>query len=132
MFCLCTLSVILFYDRGQRAVGRTPVQRLRDVPAAMSLGIGMCVSQTRAVLEGLLLEPGTFVRTPKRGDAPQGHHYRSLLRGLPGLELAFAAWFVWAVTQAVRLGHWGVLPFLLLFFAGFAWVGVLSLRQWAR
>ena len=141
MFCLCTLSVILFYDRGQAAIGRTLLQRLRDVPAAMSLGIGMCVSQTRAVFAGLRSDPGTFVRTPKRGDAtssatdpaPTGlATYRAALRGLPGVELLLALWFAWAVAQAVRLGHWGVLPFLLLFLSGFAWVGLLSLRQWAR
>ncbi len=27
---------------------------------------------------------------------------------------------------------WGSLPFLLLFFAGFAWVGILSVKDWAR
>ncbi len=131
MFCLCTVSVILFYDRGQRALGRSFAERLRDVPAAMSLGIGMCVSQTRAVLEGFLPDPGTFVRTPKRGDAP-GRGYRVAVGRLPGLELLVAAWFVWALVQATRLGHWGVMPFLLLFFTGFAWVGVLSIREWSR
>ena len=128
MFCLCTLSVIIFYDSGQRAIGRKLRQRLRDVPAAMSLGIGMCLSQTKAVFEGLLPDPGAFVRTPKRGDATDQAGYRINLRGLPGLELLFAAWFAWALFRAVDLQHWGVLPFLCLFFVGFAWVGYLSLR----
>lgn len=132
MFCLCTLSVILFYDCGQRAIGRSALQRLRDVPVAISLGIGMCVSQTRAVLEGLFGRPGIFVRTPKRGDAPAARRYRANLRGLPGVELLLAAWFAWALVHAIDLGHWGALPFLLLFFAGFTWVGWLSLRQWVR
>ena len=128
MFCLCTLSVIIFYDSGQRAIGRKLRQRLRDVPAAMSLGIGMCLSQTKAVFEGLLPDTGAFVRTPKRGDTSGQAGYRINLRGLPGLELLFAAWFAWALFRAVDLQHWGVLPFLGLFFAGFAWVGYLSLR----
>ncbi|MFT5286742.1 MAG: hypothetical protein ACI8TQ_002914 [Planctomycetota bacterium] len=128
MFCLCTLSVIIFYDTGQRAIGRGIWQRMRDVPAAMSLGIGMCLSQTKAVLEGFLPDPGAFVRTPKRGDSTGEKGYRMGFKGLPGLELLFAAWFAWALVQAVNLGHWGVLPFLALFFAGFAWVGFLSLR----
>ena len=98
----------------------------------MSLGIGMCVSQTRAVFEGLLSATGEFVRTPKSGDAPVTQRYRVLLRGLPGVELFLAAWFAWGLVSAVRFGLWGSIPFLLLFFAGFAWVGGLSLRDSIR
>jgi len=132
VFALCTVSVIAFYERSQRALGRTVGARLRDVPAAISLGIGMCVSQTRAVLEGLFEETGEFVRTPKRGDASAGRSYRALLRGLPGIELLLAAWFVWGIGRAVVNGAWGPLPFLLLFLSGFGWVGALSLRDWLR
>ena len=90
MFCLCTLSVILFYDTSQRALGRSGAARLRDIPAAMALGIGMCVSQTRAVVEGLVQRTGEFIRTPKRGDAPTQKRYRASFRGIPGVELALA------------------------------------------
>ena len=132
LFVLCTLSVILFYDRSQRALGREGKARLFDVPAAIALGIGMCVSQTRAVLEGLLQDTGEFVRTPKRGDVTRAAGYRAALRGLPGLELLLAAWFAWALVAAVQERMWGSLPFLLLFFAGFTWVGGLSLFSWVR
>jgi len=132
IFLLCTASVILFYDRSQSALGRSGLARLRDVPAAMSLGIGMCVSQTRAVFEGLFRNTGEFVRTPKAGDAPSAHRYRATLSGLPGVELCFAAWLAWGLIGAVQRGMWGSLPFLLLFFAGFAWVGSLSLIGWVR
>jgi cellulose synthase/poly-beta-1,6-N-acetylglucosamine synthase-like glycosyltransferase len=132
MFVLCTASVVLFYDRSQRALGRQGSARLRDVPTAMALGIGMSVSQTRAILEGLFTRTGEFVRTPKRGDAPGVRHYSAILRGLPGVELFVAAWFAWGIANAVRLELWASLPFLFLFFWGFAWVGSLSLRDWAR
>jgi len=132
MFCLCTLSVVLFYDTSQRALGRSGRARLRDVPAAMTLGIGMSVSQTRAVVEGLFQRTGEFVRTPKRGDAATGRRYRAVLRGLPGVELLLAGWFVWAVVEATSRGLWGALPFLALFLTGFLWVGALSLTDWTR
>ncbi len=132
MFVLCTLSVICFYDRSQRALGRAGRHRLRDVPAAMSLGIGMCVSQTRAVLSGLFSETGEFVRTPKRGDAPRAAGYRAILHGIPGLELLLASWFAWGIFRAVSQGMWGSLPFLLLFLSGFLWVGGLTLQSWWR
>jgi len=137
---VCTLPVILFYDSSQRALGRSLVQRLRDVPAAIVLGIGLSVSQTRAVWEGLRRHTGEFVRTPKRGAAPTAgarasnapaapvRGYSIRLSGIPGIELLFAAWSTFAAVQAVTLGLWGTLPFLMLFVVGFGWVGVLSLR----
>jgi len=131
-FFVCTLSVILFYERSQRAIGRTAFQRLVDVPGALALGIGLCVSQTRAVLEGLFGSTGEFVRTPKHGAAPRRALYRSALRGWPGIELLLAAWFGWGLFDATRLHAWPSLPFLFLFFASFAWVGGLSLIESVR
>jgi len=128
-FIVTTLSVIVFYDRGQRALGRSLRARLFDVTAAMALGIGMCIAQTRAVLSGLLQGTGEFVRTPKRGDAPAAARYRALLASWPWLELLFAAWFAWGLVRALQAELWGSLPFLALFFAGFAWVVILSLRE---
>ncbi|MFT4709566.1 MAG: cellulose synthase/poly-beta-1,6-N-acetylglucosamine synthase-like glycosyltransferase [Planctomycetota bacterium] len=129
----CTLPVALFYDSSQRVQGRTFLQRLRDVPSAMALGIGMSFSQTQAVLEGLGRKTGTFVRTPKRGEAigVSAQTYRlswSLWRGFGIPELGLAAWLAWALIQAVQLHLWGAVPFLLLFFTGFAWVGTLSFK----
>ncbi len=132
IFALCTLSVLAFYDRSQRAVGRPFGARAYDTLAAVLLGIGMCVSQTRAVIEGLMPGTGVFVRTPKRGDSSSTRRYRARFKGLPGVELLLAAWFAWGLYAAAEKGLWGSLPFLLLFFSSFAWVGSLSLRQWAR
>jgi cellulose synthase/poly-beta-1,6-N-acetylglucosamine synthase-like glycosyltransferase len=132
IFMICTVSVMLFYERSQQAVGRTVRERFRDVPAAMSLGIGMCVTQTKAIFEGLFHDTGEFVRTPKRGDDRTKTQYRASLLGLPGIELLFAAWFAWGLVGAVNLNLWGSLPFLFLFFWGFTWVGSLTLRDWLR
>ena len=132
LFLLCTVSVFAFYERSQRAVARPLGKRVKDIVAAVSLGIGMCISQTRAVFSGLWSDTGTFVRTPKRGDARNRPAYLATLNGLPGIELLMAAWFAWGMVQAIDAGYWGSLPFLLLFFASFLWVGSLSLREWAR
>ena len=129
LFILCSLSVIAFYERSQRAVDRPLRKRARDIIAAISLGIGMCVSQTKAVFEGLRSNPGAFVRTPKRGDQEGTSAYRVSLRGLPGAELLLSAWFAWGLYRAISLELWGSLPFLLLFFISFTWVGTLSIRE---
>ncbi len=127
LFLSCTLAVLAFYDRSQRAVGRSLGLRLVDTLAALTLGIGMCVSQTRAVFEGLMPGTGVFVRTPKRGDSKSSRRYAAALRGLPGIELVLAAWLGWGIFAAAQRGAWASMPFLLLFLVSFAWVGSLSL-----
>jgi hypothetical protein len=44
---------------------RTPWSTLRRLPLVLSLGIGLCVNQTRAVIEAMLGRETEFVRTPK-------------------------------------------------------------------
>ena len=130
LFVACTVSVIVFYETSQRAIGRPLGARLVDTIAAIALGIGMCASQTRAVIEGLLPGTGVFVRTPKRGDAPSTRRYRVPLLGWPGIELLLAAWFAYGIWIAAEREFWGSLPFLALFFASFTWVGSMSLAEW--
>lgn len=132
IFLTCTLQVLAFYDRSQRAVGRPFAQRFVDTFAALALGIGMCISQTRAVFEGLMPGTGVFVRTPKRGDAKSSRRYAAVARGLPGIELLMAAWFAWGIYAAADRGAWASLPFLILFFVSFTWVGSLSLAGAVR
>jgi len=132
LFVSCTLAVIAFYNRSQSAVGRTLPQRIVDTFAALALGIGMCVSQTRAVIEGLLPGTGVFVRTPKRGDARGAKRYVAAARGLPGVELLLAGWFTWGISVAIQREAWTTLPFLALFLVSFAWVGTLSLMGAVR
>jgi len=130
LFITCTLSVVVFYETSQRAIGRPLVARLIDTVAAIALGIGMCVSQTRAVIEGLLPGTGVFVRTPKKGDAKGARRYRVPLLGWPGIELVLALWFAYGIWIAVEREFWGSLPFLALFFTSFAWVGSMSVAEW--
>ena len=126
LFVTCTLTVLGFYERSQRSVGRSLGARLADTACAVVLGIGLSIGQTRAVLEGLLPGTGVFVRTPKHGDGPKRKRYAAVVRGLPGIELLVAAWLGWGIAHAIENGLWFSLPFLSLFFAGFAWVGGLS------
>src|SRR5262245_17506633 len=97
-FVVTTLSVVVFYERGQRAIGRCLPPRLLDLSPAMALAIVMCIAHTRAVFAGLLEGTGDFVRTPKRGDAPASARYRALRASWPGPELLFALWFAWGIV----------------------------------
>lgn len=127
-FGLCTATVLAFYETSQRVIGRPLGARLADVLAAVALGIGMSVAQTRAVGEGLRRRGGEFVRTPKRGDAG-APSYPAARRPRPWLELALCAWFLVGIGAAVARGSWGTIPFLGLFLAGHGWVAALRLAE---
>ncbi len=136
LFIGTTLSVAAFYITSQREIspsGWTKV--IKRLPLMMSLGIGLCINQTRAVIEALFLrESGEFVRTPKHGVRERIEHwtskkYRAAKTIVPAIEVLCAAYFGIALFLAARSGHYLSLPFLLLFFLGYAYVGVLSLYQ---
>ncbi len=121
-------AVLLYYETALRALGRPVQKRVVDSFLAMVLGLGMSWSLTCAVLGGLRKDTGAFIRTPKRGN-PSAGTYGSRLREPPGVELLFAAWSSWGVVRALEEGKWFAALVLCLYFAGFAWVGTLSLRH---
>ena len=95
----------------------------------LSLGIGLCVNQTRAVIEAVFGRETEFVRTPKHGirgklETWSGKKYRAAKSLTPFFELLMAAYFVVAVRIALANGHYVSVPFLLLFLFGFGYVGV--------
>ena len=130
-FVLATLSVVAFYGVTAREAGQ-PI-RLRWVLAIMSLGIGLSLNNGRAVIEALFGHRGKFRRTPKyrvesRRDGWKGKAY-SGSRDLFGLgEVALGVYFSVAIAYALWAGYWGSIPFLVLFQAGFLYVGLTSLR----
>ena len=135
LFFGTTLSIASFYITSQREIQRDWRKTLKRLPLMMSLGIGLCINQTRAVLEALLGHTsGEFVRTPKHGvvrrfEGWTAKRYRAVKTLTPFVEVLMAAYFAMAMVFAARAGHYVSMPFLALFFMGFAYVGVLSLHQ---
>jgi cellulose synthase/poly-beta-1,6-N-acetylglucosamine synthase-like glycosyltransferase len=76
LFFGTTLSIASFYLASQREIAllrdpnapaRFQWRVLARLPLVLSVGIGLCVNQTRAVLEALAGKETEFVRTPKHG-----------------------------------------------------------------
>ncbi|HXX92668.1 MAG TPA: glycosyl transferase family 2, partial [Planctomycetota bacterium] len=111
------------------------VRTLFYSPMLLSMGIGMCLSNTKAVLEGLLTKGGEFVRTPKYAihqnrDTFLGKKYRvSFKKVLPFVELVIGLGFGWVIWYSFQNQMYGALPFQMLFFIGFTYVAFLSLFQ---
>jgi cellulose synthase/poly-beta-1,6-N-acetylglucosamine synthase-like glycosyltransferase len=127
---LATVSVILFY--GVAVVGaRRDWKRLAPAfPALMSVAIGLSVSNSQAIVEGVLGVRSPFHRTPKVRSAARRGVRDASYRGRPSwttvLELAFAAYFTGIFALILAKGLLWAVPFVLLFLFGYLYVGLLS------
>jgi cellulose synthase/poly-beta-1,6-N-acetylglucosamine synthase-like glycosyltransferase len=123
MFVFATLSVTVFYAVGQKQVASDWHR--------MSLGIGLCISNGKAVLEAILGRKSSFVRTPKFGVVRQGDRWIGKYASLGGMavtaaELLLAAYYAGLMVDCIVSHNYMTLPFVALFFFGFAYVGGLS------
>jgi cellulose synthase/poly-beta-1,6-N-acetylglucosamine synthase-like glycosyltransferase len=136
LFFGTTVSIASFYLASEREIyPEKGVWRvIKRLPLVLSLGIGLCVNQTRAVIEALAGHETEFVRTPKHGVSIKGESwaakkYKTARDVVPYIELSLAAYFAAALVVAGFGGHWISMPFLLLFLGGFTYVGTLSVHQ---
>jgi cellulose synthase/poly-beta-1,6-N-acetylglucosamine synthase-like glycosyltransferase len=143
LFLGTTMSLATFYLASQKEIARFdhpdrkpgfPWWALARLPLVLSLGIGLCVNQTRAVLEAILGKDTEFVRTPKHGirgklESWSSKKYRAARSLTPVIELALAAYFMVTMAVAFDHGHYLSMPFLALFLAGYLYVGGSSLWQ---
>jgi cellulose synthase/poly-beta-1,6-N-acetylglucosamine synthase-like glycosyltransferase len=135
LFLGTTMSVISFYIVAQREVRpRGWKNTLRFLPLMLSVGIGLCINQTRAVIEALVGKETEFVRTPKHGVLQKRENwtckkYRAMKNLVPFFELFMGLYFTATLAVAFIGGHFLSMPFLLLFLVGFFYVGSLSVHQ---
>ena len=117
----------------QWAQGLSLWQTLLRLPALMSLGIGISVTNTRAVVEAVLGRRSPFLRTPKYNGA-QDSADDPLLGGRslpPGMiELALGVLMTVCFVAAFVQPHTVIgAPFLLLFAAGYLGIGLPTFRR---
>ncbi|HEU4937479.1 MAG TPA: cellulose synthase family protein [Vicinamibacterales bacterium] len=134
LFFAATASIAVFYVKAQREIYGDWRQRLKYLPFLMSIGIGLSVNNTRAVLEALFRKQSEFARTPKYGieqdsDEWVGKKYHQTVGVQPLIELALGLYFSATVFYALVNQIYATLPFLMLFQIGFLYTGLLSILQ---
>jgi hypothetical protein len=100
----------------------------------MALGVGLTITNTKAVMEALFGVQSAFARTPKyrvanKGEKSQAKKYRKRLGIIPWIELAIGCYFAFTVWYAVSTENFFTIPFLVLFVFGYWYTGLLSLLQ---
>ena len=108
----------------------------------MAIGVGLCVSNSKAILEAWLGKKSEFVRTPKYGDRENALEAdQPLVRKrrkrdwLPYAEFVFGLYMsACLVASLINFRAAMTSPFLAIFAFGFFYVSVMSFqaRQAAR
>ena len=135
LFMASTFSISSFYLVSQKELFPKKWPRaFLYLPLLMALGIGLTITNTRAVLEALAGKQTAFARTPKyrvetKKDKVAAAKYRKRLGWVPWIELLIGTYFASAVYYAVVNENYITIPFLLLFVFGYWVTGLMSLLQ---
>ncbi|MCG3181114.1 MAG: hypothetical protein BIFFINMI_03487 [Phycisphaerae bacterium] len=148
LFLLATCSASTFYMCSQREIFRTWRDKLKYLPFLMSLGIGISVSNSKAILEALFRRKSDFIRTPKFGASSRtDRSYRQLVQPqAPAARRRKINWVPWiefgmgcymAACVAISIARANAvtisLPFLLMFTFGYFYVSLTSfMSTWSR
>jgi cellulose synthase/poly-beta-1,6-N-acetylglucosamine synthase-like glycosyltransferase len=132
LFLTASIPAIVYFAVAQRETRRDWRRQLRFFPFVLSLGLGLAVNNTRAVLTGLWGGASDFQRTPKfhiesRRDGWRGKRYKAPLNVWVALEISLGLYFAWAMLAFAHARVYGPLPFLALYLVGFLYVGLLSI-----
>ncbi len=134
LFLTATTSTLVYFGVAQNDLRGGWKKRIQYLPFVMSLGIGLAVNNTRAVLGALFGTRGAFIRTPKfriasRSDSWRKKRYRAPVNGWALLELGLGGYFAWAMVSLYHAARFASIPFFFLYLFGFLYVGVLSVTH---
>ncbi len=124
VFAAATLSFLVFFCAAGRCRGRPWRRLVPTAVGALALGIGLTATVSGAVLRGLRRDVrDPFHRTPKRGGGISLYASPGAPRDTT-LKLVLAGWMALSTVVAIHHGLFGTLPFLVLFGAGYTWLGL--------
>jgi cellulose synthase/poly-beta-1,6-N-acetylglucosamine synthase-like glycosyltransferase len=135
LFLASTFSISSFYLVSQKELyPRRWLKTFLYLPWLMALGIGLTVTNSRAVMEALFGVQSSFKRTPKyrvqtKKDRALAQKYRRRLGLVPWIELAIGTYFFFTVWYAMVNQNYITIPFLVLFVLGYWTTGLMSLLQ---
>jgi len=136
LFLASTCSVSSFYMVAQRQLyPKEWRSRIKYMPFLMATGIGLAVTNSKAVIEAIIGKQTEFVRTPKyqlntRQEGWEGKKYVRRRAGwIPFVELGLASYFLFTLVYSVTMENYLTMPFLMLFFMGYSYMGTMSLFQ---
>ncbi len=135
VFVFAFIGSFLFYLFSQRDVYTDWRRRIFLFPVFMAGSMGFAVNNSRAVIEGLFKKKSEFVRTPKynimgKNDSWIDKNYVPLkINSTVVVEMLLAIYCLFGVASSIYFLEIAAVPFQLLFFLGFTWVSIMSLKH---
>jgi cellulose synthase/poly-beta-1,6-N-acetylglucosamine synthase-like glycosyltransferase len=135
IFVLAFISSFMFYLYSQRDIRTDWRKKIVLFPLFMAGSMGFAVNNSRAVIEGLLSRKSEFVRTPKfnaenGNNSAAGKKYGNRKIGLSVyVELMMAVYCLIGICSSLYFLEIAALPFQILFFSGFAFVSITSIKH---
>ncbi|MFN3695031.1 MAG: glycosyl transferase family 2, partial [Ignavibacterium sp.] len=135
IFVLAFISSFLFYMYAQKDIRTDWRKKIVLFPLFMAGSMGFAVNNSRAVIEGLLNRKSEFVRTPKfklesEKDSWMGKKYLTRKVGFSVIvEAILAVYCLIGVLSSIYFMELAAIPFQLLFFLGFAFVSITSIKH---
>ncbi len=135
IFVFAFIGSFLFYLFSQKDVYKDWRKRILLFPLFMAGSMGFAVNNSRAVLEGLFKRKSEFVRTPKyliqsKTDSWRGKTYTPVkISSTVVLEMVLAVYCLFGLVSSIYFLEIAAVPFQLMFFLGFTFVSVMSLKH---
>ncbi len=135
VFVLAFISSFMFYLYSQKDIHSDWRKRIVLFPLFMAGSMGFAINNSRAVFEGLMNRKSEFVRTPKfklvgEDGSWMDKKYLNNKLGLAVIvEMIMAVYCFIGVASSIYFLEIAVLPFQLLFFIGFSYVSITSIRH---
>lgn len=126
-----TFGPSIMYMTAQHTLGNRGPSKFFMIPIMMFIGVGLAVNNTWAVVEALIGRVSPFHRTPKKGQA-RNVHYRPIKDATCIVELAVGVYCMLAFRHFFLTASLLVTPFLLIYAAGFLFIGLLSIVHYHR
>lgn len=116
----------MLYVVSQKSAYEHWKRRLVFLPVLVVIGVGIAISNTKAVLEALIGRETDFIRTPKRGDHG-AKDYKIRIPWLVVIELSLGVYCVFSLKNYLLSEKYLVGPFLAIYAVGFLFIGLLTL-----
>jgi cellulose synthase/poly-beta-1,6-N-acetylglucosamine synthase-like glycosyltransferase len=135
VFTICAFSYPIFYIYAQKEIYPDWRRRICFLPILMAGAIGLSVINSKAVFSALCNRQSAFARTPKynltlgKPKGWSGKKYKAKFELTVILELLLVAYTSAALWYAFEHMQLASVPFLLLYWLGFLFVGSLSVAH---
>lgn len=135
VFVFAFIGSFLFYLFSQKDVYQDWRRRIFLFPVFMAGSMGFAVNNSRAVIEGLFKKKSEFVRTPKysikdKKDSWRDKQYVPVrISWTVAVEVLLAIYCLFGVASSIYFLEIAAVPFQMLFFLGFTWVSLMSVKH---